>query len=323
MKRKVLIIMLFISVCVSTAFPDQPLAVMPEDVEQKVDLLERRGEYKSARVFLRNEYLKTGNVDILLKWIEMDKEVFDRLRRSDNHFSIQEWTPYVHSANETKTEKTVRWSKYFVSVPLDWMGGFGMASGSAVAGQTEYDRRKEFEYESSHPVYTLSKSQIQSTLDKYKMLKHSHSDMMRILDQLMVQSSGDILNTAIELKKAQKSYFEDVAKRRCNYISYDTISPALNRTKQLIFLSENAEVLSIGHSMDYLRDAVEFMGQGAGDQQLILEAEPDARMQFMDVYRLLKETAGTAEFEELKVFAKLQDKIGGERSLGYQRWMDQ
>ena len=153
------------------------------------------------------------------------------------------------------------------------------------------------------------------------MLKRSHLDMLRVLDQLLMQTDGDALRTAIDLKKAQKQYYAGLAQRRCKYISYDAISPALNRAKQLIFLSENAKILSIGHSMDYLRQAVEFIGQGAGDQELVLEAEPDVRMEFLEVYRLLKETAGTAEFDE--VFARLQDKIGGERSLGYQRWMGQ
>ena len=323
MKEKCLAIMLLVSVCVSIVSLDQALATMPEDIEQKVDLLESQGEYETARTFLKNEYLKTCEMDILIKWIEIDKEVFDRLRKSNNHFSIQPWTPYEHSVNETKTEKAVRWGKYFLSVPLDWMGGFGAASGSAAAGQSEYDRRKEFDYELSHPVETLSKSQIQNTLGSYKMLKRSHLDMMRVLGQLLVQSDGAALNNAIELRKTQKQYYGDVAKKRCYFISYDVISPALNRTKQLVFLSENAKILSIGHSMDYLRQAVEFMGQGAGDQQLILAAEPDVRMEFIEVYRLLKETAGTAEFEELRVFARLQDKTGGERSLGYQRWMEQ
>ena len=325
MKRKCLPIMLLISVCVSIVSLDQAMAIMPDDIEQKADLLERQGEYEPARAFLRNEYLKTGNMSILLKWIEMDKGVFDRLRGNNNHFFIQPWTPYEHSASETKTEKALRWGKYFSLLG----GGDPLPSSRVgrllwmVGGQTEYDRKKELEYETSHPVETISKTEIENTLDRYKMLKRSHLDMMRVLDQLLVQSDGDVLNSAIELKKAQKQYYEDVVQRRCKYISYNAISPALNRAKQLIFLSENAKILSVGHSMDYLRQAVEFIGQGAGDQELVLEAEPDVRMEFLEVYRLLKETAGTAEFEELRVFARLQDKIGGERSLGYQRWMDQ
>jgi hypothetical protein len=301
---------------------NQALANLPVDIEKKVELLERRGEYETARAFLRDEYLKTGNMNIFLKWTELDEQIFDTLRRNQNHFAIQQWNAYKHRDNETKSEKAVRWGKYALSVPLDIMGGAGMVSGSNAIGQTEYDRRKEFEYESTHPVRTLSTSQIRDTLNMYKLLKESYFTMMRILDQLMVQANGGNLDEAIELKTAQKEYFEDVAQRRCQFISYDVISPALNRTKQLIFLSESAKILSIGHSMDYLREAVEFMGQGAGDQQLILEAERDVRMEFIEVYRLLKETAGTAEFEELRVFAKLQDKIGEERRLGYQRWME-
>jgi len=130
-------IMLLISVCISSSFLDQSLAIMPEDIEQKADLLERQGEYETARAFLRNEYLKTGNINILLKWVELDGSVFENLRRSNNHFAIQAWTPYEHSDNESKTEKAVRWGKYWLSVPLDIMGGFGWASGSAAARQTD------------------------------------------------------------------------------------------------------------------------------------------------------------------------------------------
>lgn len=315
MKIKCLAIMLLISVCLLNIFLDQAQAIMPEEIEQKVDLLERQGEYRSARAFLRNEYLKTGNMDIFLKWVELDKEMFSRLRRNNNHFSFQPWTPYDYSANETKTGKALRWGKYGLIA-------LGLGSVAALA-QSEYDRRKEFDHEISHPVETLPKSQIQITLDRYKMLKRSHLDLMRVFDQMLVQKEGDALNTAIELRKTQKQYYEDVAQRRCKYISYDVISPALNRAKQLIFLSENAEILSLGHSMDYLRQAVEFIEQGAGGQELLLEAELDVRMEFLEVLKLLKETAGTSEFEELRVFAKLQDKIRGERSMGYQRWMDQ
>lgn len=314
MKRKYWAVILLISVCISVVSLDQAMAIMPEDIEQKVNFLERQGEYETARAFLRNEYLKTGNMDIFLKWIELDKAVYQELRNINSNFYIRPWTSYVHSSNETKTEKTVRYGKWMV---------FTLFPLAGIAGQIEYDRRKEFNYETSHPVETLPKSQIQSTLETYKMLKRSHLDMMRALDQLLLQIDGDTLNTVVELRKTQKQYYEDIAQRRCKYISYDAISPALNRAKQLIFISENAKILSIGHSMDYLRQAVEFIGQGAGDQELMLEAEPDVRMEFLEVYKLLKETAGTSEIEELKVFAKLQDKIGGDRSLGYQRWMGQ
>ena len=99
MKSGFLGIMLLLSVCISSSFLDQSLASMPEDIAQKAELLERQGEYETARAVQKNEYLKTGNVDILLKWVELDKEVFERLRSSNNHFSIQPWTPYEHSAN--------------------------------------------------------------------------------------------------------------------------------------------------------------------------------------------------------------------------------
>lgn len=66
MKIRPLGIMLLLSVCISSSFLDQSLAIIPEDIEQKAELLERQGEYETARAFLKNEYLKTGRIDILL-----------------------------------------------------------------------------------------------------------------------------------------------------------------------------------------------------------------------------------------------------------------
>jgi len=309
--------MIIVSFCVSfytlIGFYTQAVAVSPEHIVEKAIFLEKQGEHKTARTFLMNEYFKSGNMVILRKWIELDKELFDVLRNSNNYFSIQPWIPYKHSANESKTEKAVRWGKYSV---------FWIFPTTTIVGQTEYDRRKEVEYESSHPIETLADLQIEKTLDTYKLLKQSYLEMMRVLDQLIAKTGLADLKETIEIKRAQKEYFKEVAQRRSQFISYDAISPSLNRTKQLILLSEHDKILSIGHSMDYLRQAVEFMGKGAGDQQLILQAERDVRMEFVEVYKLLKETAGAAEFEELKFFAKLQDKIGEKRSVGYQRWME-
>ena len=311
MKKKRLIFMIIVSFCVSfctlIGFCTQAVAMSPENIVEKARFLEKQGEHKTARTFLMNEYFKSGNMVILRKWIELDKELFDVLRNSNNYFSIQPWIPYKHSANESKTEKAVRWAIFLTPVR---------------SGQTEYDRRKEVEYESSHPIETLAESQIEKTLDTYKILKQSYLEMMRVLDQLIAKTGLADLKETIEIKRAQKEFFEEVAQRRSQFISYDVISPSLNRTKQLIFLSEHDKIFSIGHSMDYLRQAVKFMGKGAGDQQLILQAEPDVRREFVEVYKLLKETAGAAEFEELKFFAKLQDKIGEKRSVGYQRWME-
>lgn len=315
----------------------QALATMPEDVAQKVDLLEKKGEFNSARKVLINEYLSTGNRDIFLKWIDLDKALFETVRMKNAKFSIQPWTAYKHSSNETKTEKAIRWGKYglvggaslalipFLG-PLAPIAGGALAGGALGAGgaglQSEYDRRKEFDYESCHPVATLSKIEIQSTLDTYNTLKWSHVEMTRLLDQVIVNAEGAALDDAIDLKQKQKALAEEISTKRCKFVSYDFLSPALNRSKQLIWLSENAKILSIGHSMDYLRQAVEFIGQAGGEQDLILEAEGDIRIEFLEVYRLLKGTAGAAEFEELRVLSGLQDKIGSERSVGYKRWLD-
>jgi len=245
----------------------------------------------------------------LNEWIGFDKKFFHDLSLLNEHKSIHSWTVFDPNKKETKYEKIKRYGK-------------NIALGIYTLWDSETNRKKIIQFEFDHPYQTIPIDDARNAINSYDVLKRSCSALLKNLDFLLMRPDLENIEAVLKIKSELNEFFKNVAFTRSNYISYDVISPNLNRAKQLIFLSENAKLLSIGHESDLLREAVKVMEQGAY-HDIILQAHQDVRDEFLEVYKLLKNTAGSAEFEELKVFGTLQDKIGRERMLGYERWQNQ
>lgn len=285
---------------------------------KRAKFLEKQGEHEVARKILQNLFHETDDISILHEWIEFDQKIFHDLSLLNDHKSIHSWTVFDPKKKETKAEKIKRYGKnIFVLINT-----FGISGVPQYLWDSETNRKKIIQFEFDYPYPTISIDEARKVINSYDVLKRSSNILVKNLDFLLMRPDVKNVEEVLKIKSELNDHFKQVAFTRSNYISYDVISPSLNRAKQLIFLADNAKLLSIGHSSDLLREAVKVMEQGAY-HEIILQAHQDVRDEFLEVYKLLKNTAGSAEFEELKVFGTLQDKISRERMLGYERWQNQ
>jgi len=285
---------------------------------KRAKFLEKKGEHEVARKILQNLFHETDDLAVLNEWIDLDRKIFHDL-------SLLNKQKLLHSRFNPekiypKGEILKEFGKSFLINP--WSPILSTISSWDSIWDVEIRRKKIIQFESDNPYPTIFIDEARKDINLYDVLKRSCNTLVKNLDFLLERPDVKNVEDLLKIKSELNDHFKQVAFTRSNYISYDVISPSLNRTKQLIFLAENAKILSIGHSSDLLREAVKVMEQGAY-HEIILQAHQDVRDEFLEVYKLLKNTAGSAEFEELKVFGTLQDKISRERMLGYERWQNQ
>ena len=130
----------------------------------------------------------------------------------------------------------------------------------------------------------------------------------------MVEAKQPTLGDLIAIGKKHEAFLKNVAESRCQYVSFDVLSPRFARCRQLVFLSGNSNTLGLSYSMEELKEAAKILGS---DRELVLECNHEVRSQFLSLLKEIKGLAGKSAFEELEVTGGL---LGG-KDLGTDRWL--
>ncbi|MCX8163731.1 MAG: hypothetical protein N3D10_04245, partial [Candidatus Micrarchaeota archaeon] len=259
-----------------------------------------------------SEYDATEEPLILKYWLEFNRRWFNKFNHNVSH-SITFWKP-CEKCKKMKTKNLldeIKQPYYYIVHP--YIGFFLF--------KKEIDRKNQFLYEINNPVPVIPIDEAKSILNKYDSLKKSHDELCKHFIEILKNSRQETFKYFLDLKKDADMLKKHIIEQRKLYLSYNIISPYIARTEQLIFLSSNASILSIGHNKELLAEAVKTLAQGVS-KDLILQAEQDVRQQFFYVIKKIKDLAGTAEFEELKTLQSLVDKISDKKVLGGSSWWD-
>lgn len=281
-------------ICWIVFFQFASMAYSEQEAQKYLDkaiALENDGSLKLSRNVLEEGYDKTNEISILKHWTDMDDRYIDTLKQRTKNKSIIKW-----EAIELKKSDQSR-------IPLY---------------SRRYNLRKQIEWEKGHPIEVLPVGEINDVLDKFDQLKESQYNLEKILCEKITKASEQEFAVLKDLLNKHKEISQKLIKFRCNYVSYDAISPYLARTKQLIFISDDS-ILTWLHSEQDLREAAKMLEKGAHGN-LILESNQDVRDQFIDVLKQFNETAGKKEKEDLKVLSTYTDRLSKEKNLGSQKW---
>jgi hypothetical protein len=294
-RRTILILIFFLFSFPISVNAESDLAV--QNILARVDYFVSNDDYDLALDRLIKGWNESKSEEIINKWLENDIKLYSSLMVKNKKQLITYWKdPPKYNNFEDLLDKV----------------------GKLVRGYKKWDKRKEaFEYESNNPIAVPDIDDAMKALEKYEVLKKSQISLKVILSNLVISNDEMAHDSHYQI---HKELVKSIQQSRCNYLSYDVVSPYLARTQQLVYLSEIGDSF-YGPSKEPLREAAKMFVKGAY-KTTVLDTHQDVRDYFVFVYSYFHEVAGEAVLKELGVFQSLQDsvRITPKNKLGVNRW---
>lgn len=319
--RQVVLLVFMVFYLFTPSVSGEPIAI--SKWIDKAVYLEDQGHKELARDVLMRAYTETPHKAILKKWLYLDQEWHNTLKRKNQRDALCSWRPFEPNKSDTFKAAVKRCvERYLSASPWTFVVPRypGLLDAMCVwLYLSENERHAMIKHEEEHPVAILNIHEVRRVLEDYDALKLSQLSLAKILKEQIIIATGDDLDEVVEILSEHKTFVSNIISTRCNYVSFNVISPYLARTEQLIFLSEKAHFLSIGSSSEMLNDAAKTLSRAA-KENLLMESDEAVRGQFFEVYSQLGDIAGDAELEDLKALQALVDRLGKEKELGSSRW---
>jgi len=286
-----------------TSVPSQELSAIAE-VQKRVKLLESEGRPKEATGVYRLEFIRSNDLGYLRGWLDLDSERFQKCKPNNKVNQLTEYTPpsaYFDALKAVGPTATII-DNIFLGLPV-------------ITGYTFEKKRKEIvETERKKPLRFFDEKTAKKTIEEYETIRASLKLSQQAIHDSLVEAKQPTLGDLIAIGKKHEVFLKNVAESRCQYVSFDVLSPRFARCRQLVFLSGNSNILGLSYSLEELKDAAKILGS---DRELVLECNQEVRSQFLSLLKEIKSLAGKAEFEELEVTGGL---LGG-KDLGADRWL--
>ncbi|OQY49263.1 MAG: hypothetical protein DRR08_22025 [Candidatus Parabeggiatoa sp. nov. 2] len=230
-----------------------------------------QGNFSLAREVVKEAYQATGDMALLLKWLEVDKRLFQQLKAKNKR----------NAPSKRSDDSEFRHSFWDFA-----------------------NRRRQVRYEREHPISTLPLSEVDQVIEGYEQLKLSFVKLDKILPTLATSAK------VRQLVSKHKAFVERVNQTHYEYITFDVISPYLGRADQQLFLSDHTYYFSISYSSDMLHETVKTLAKST-HQELIFDSYPIVKKQFVSVYKTLMELGGDSvgEFKEFRAIQAVADKL--------------
>ena len=286
-----------------TSVPSQELSAIAE-VQKRVKLLESEGRTKEATEVYRLEFIRSNDLGYLRGWLDLDSERFQKCKPNNKVNQLTEYTPpsAYFDALKAVGPAAIIDKLFFYSLPL-------------ITGYEFEKKRKEIvETERKKPLRFFDEKTAKKTIEEYETIRASLKLSQQAIQDSLVVAKQPILGDLIAIGKKHEAFLKNVAEARCQYVSFDILSPRFARCRQLVFLSGNSNTLGLSYSMEELKEAAKILGS---DRELVLECNHEVRSQFLSLLKEIKGLAGKSAFEELEVTGGL---LGG-KDLGTDRWL--
>jgi len=246
------------------------------------------GNLQLVRKILKEGYQSTQQTEILSQWLVIDETVLQALKKKHQLKSTTQWT----SKFEDKCLKEPH----------------------THTSCSEYERQKAISHQEENAIAIPQIEEVNATLNKYKQLKGSQVDRESFLGEEFL-AGDESRKTIFDQHQTQ---VHQLKRTRCQYLSFDIISPYLARTKQLIFISkinkpEGSSLLTMvsDNTLKKVRE-IEILHEAAkilvnvGVQGIIFESDISVQKQFLNIYEKFKQTEGAKfkEFKEIKIIAE-------------------
>ena len=307
----------------STVPTEESFAATKSDLQ----LLESGGHYTVARKKLYAFCLRSTDLEAYRFWLELDLLHVQKLQINLVNHKLTDWapTPVPFAWKDVLPEGPKNYTNLFLTYlalpverPYVAVAGYNVAAAGYIKW-TEAQRRKFLTYEQAHPVATLPPEQVRLILEDFDGLRESQRQLKGILEQKVADATDSYMRSVLPLLDEQKRLCATIRDARCSYVSYDVVSPYLARARQLTHIAINSSILKLSHSTEALKEAAMVLNLGAYGS-ILVQCQQDVKLQFVGVWKVMKQTAGTAEMEELKVIQSYADTISQDKPTGGDAW---
>lgn len=282
-----------------------PTKESPEitEVKKRVKLLESEGKSKEATEVYRRAFIRSGDLDYLLAWFDLDSERYQKCKPHNKMHQLTDYMPpsaYYDALKATVFDPNIFY-RYIFNSP-------------ASLYTFEKKRKEIVEREQKKPLQFLDEKSAKKTIEEYEAVRESLILRRQAIQDSLIETKQPVLEKFIDFGKKHEAFAKNVAEARCKYISFDVLSPRFARCRQLVFLSDHRNILGRSYSMEELNEAAKILGS---DRELVLESNQEVRLQFLSLLKEIRGLAGKAAIEELEVIGGL---LGG-KDLGADRWL--
>ena len=292
-------------------------------VLESVEVLLSKKCYVSAKKQLQNAYTEEHDLVFIESILDIDERLIDENRKIKYSrrlvvSGVERFDLNYNNAIEYASNNKLKVG--LAALVLAIPGGALIATSlSPLSIQIRENYwSKATEYFEQNQIVLPDMKDVGITLNNYKEIKKSLLFAYQVTKEFMETSSdADFIVRAISLNQRANSLLHQLVTDRCNYVSYHVLSPRFAVAKRKLFLSKRDVV---GHDEDIVAEAVVLMNV---DGNFLLTANENVRLQFMDVLKQVKDLAGKAEYEQLKVLQSLAKKVSNDDDKGAKKWLSE
>jgi len=283
---------------------------LDQSIKNKIEILDKESEYETSRELLRDFIDKDNKIDAIKFWLSLDSKLLNKLNSNMKYqLTLINYKPM------NKVKETVKDNLVYL---IPYAGGMKTAY-DAYNGDLAYQRNdKSIEGLKTKHIHLVPIRNAKQILTKYNELRKSQQALKRLLNRYIKESNINEFKTLLSILKNYKNLKNKIKTQRTNFVSYSVVSPYLADAHRNIIISNDD---AIGHDESYLQKSARLMAKGAYND-ILLESNEDVRNQFYNVFKLLKETAGEKELEDLKVLQTLMDSSSKQKQNGADKWWE-
>jgi hypothetical protein len=286
----------------ATPTAEEAKAAEYREIEKQVVDLEAAGHHAEASEVYRRAFLRTENAAFIHQWIDLDRKRLDACQALRKNKGMTAYSP-PQVVFKWIDQSDILWGS---------VGGAGLSI--AYRYLDKKDLKAAIEKERSHPLAIPSDESVKKGLEQFDTIRDSLNSLRKLISEYLVQADAMHRQEWLKLAESHGQLVKEVSQARCDYTSFDVVSPRLARAKQLIWFSASGTTLGSGHSEADLKEAAKTIGNGS---EILLMCNKEAREQFLEVFKALKSKAGSEELKELETISGL---LGGQ-NLGADRWL--
>ena len=286
-------------------------------IKSEVESLDERGEYKIAYRLINDCLAHNYSLESMQYAIEHADNHLSRLlsHNTTTQKSVfitpkgkSTWDIIVDRYNITEGKIIAEYIPYI---------GRGILIGNILNTLKEEDK---LNYQSAvvQEFVLVDKEQSNEIIAQYDTL---HDSLQEYLDLLLksysVNDIEDVKQHYFTIRDRAESLKKKVKDSRCNYVSYQVISPALAEISKEHYIA-TFKWLGLDDKQ-IIKDAVIHLAHSFHNEW-IFESTEEVRLQFIEVVKSLKNDVGKAEWEELKTVTTLVDSNDPSKPRGADAW---
>lgn len=289
-------------------------------IKSEVEGLDARGEYKIAYRLINDCLVRNYSLENVRYAIEHAESHLSKLL---SYNTMSQKSVFVNPEDKTNKElKADLWKSYDLGAAaqsLTLTPGSGVLIG-LVGGWNSLSEadKKNLQLAREQQFVLVEKDASNAIIAQYDTLRDSLQAYLDLL-QKSYPASGpdDVKQLYFSIRDRAEALKKKVKDTRCNYVSYQVISPTLAEISKEHYL---ATFKWLGFDdKQKIRDSVIHLAHSFHNEWIFASTE-EVRLQYSEVIMSLKNDVGKAEWEELKAVTTLVDSNDPSKPRGADAW---